>query len=96
MDNKYNTETVRNGYPIRMLQGGLPHEPFFIAIDNWEQVIIGPNKKMVATYIVGELEVLIWFMRTWMLKQGYCYDQYLKDEAWRWVQGITLWSAAPK
>ena len=30
-----------------------------IAIDNQGQVIIGPNKKMVATYIVGELEVLI-------------------------------------
>ena len=42
-----------------MFQGGLPHEPFFIVINNREQVIIGPNKKMLATYVVGELEVLI-------------------------------------
>ena len=42
-----------------MFQGGLPHEPYFIAIDNREQVIIGPSKKTVATYVVGELEILI-------------------------------------
>ena len=59
VDNKYNTETSRNSYPITMFQGGPPHELYFIAINNWGQVIIGPNKKMVATYVVGELEVLI-------------------------------------
>ena len=59
VDNKYNTETLRNGYLIRMFQGGPLYEPFFITIDNQGQVIIGPNKKMVAIYIVGELEVLI-------------------------------------
>jgi len=42
-----------------MFQEGLPYEPYFIAIDNQDQVIIEPNKKMVATYMVGELEVLI-------------------------------------
>ena len=42
-----------------MFQGGLPHEPFFITINNREQVIIGPNKKTVVVYIVGELEVLV-------------------------------------
>ena len=42
-----------------MFQGGLLHEPFFIAIDNQGQVIIGPNKKTVATYVVEELKVLI-------------------------------------
>jgi len=36
-----------------------PHEPYFIAIDNREQVIIGPGKKIVATHMVGELEVLV-------------------------------------
>ena len=59
VDTKNNTETSRNGYPIRMFQGGPPHKLFFIAVDNWEQVIIGPNKKTVAMYVVGELEVLI-------------------------------------
>jgi len=59
MDKKHNMETARNGYQIHMFQGGPPHEPYFIAIDNREQVIIGPSKKIVATYVVGESEVLI-------------------------------------
>ena len=42
-----------------MFQGGPPHEPYFIGINNREQVIISPNKKTVATYVVGKLEVLI-------------------------------------
>jgi len=59
VDQKHNTETARNIYPIVMFQGGPPHELYFIAIDNWEQIIIGPSKKTVATYMVGELEVLV-------------------------------------
>ena len=59
VDKKHNTETARNGYPIIMFQGGPPYELYFIAINNREQVIIGPSKKTVATYMVGELEVLI-------------------------------------
>jgi len=59
VDQKHNTETARNGYPIVMFQGGPPHEPYFIAINNRGQVIIGPSKKMVTTYVVGELKVLI-------------------------------------
>ena len=34
VDNKYNTETSRNEYPINMYQGGPPHKPYFIAINN--------------------------------------------------------------
>ena len=59
VDNKHNTEILRNGYSINMYQGGPPHEPYFIAINNWGQVIIGLNKKMVVIYMVGELKVLI-------------------------------------
>ena len=59
VDNKNNTDTAQNRYPIKMYQGGPPHEPFFIAINNRGQVIISPNKKTVAMYVVGELEVLI-------------------------------------
>jgi len=59
VDQKNNTEIARNGYPIVMFQGGLPHESYFIAIDNREQVIIRPSKKTVAIYVIGELEVLI-------------------------------------
>jgi len=59
MDQKYNIETARNGYQIPMFQGGPPHEPYFIAINNREQIIIGSSKKIVATYVIGELEILI-------------------------------------
>jgi len=56
---KHNTETARNGYPIVMFQGGSPHKPYFIAINNQEQIIIGPSKKTVATYVIEKSEVLI-------------------------------------
>ena len=42
-----------------MFQGEPLHELYFIAIDNQGQVIIGPNKKTMAMYMVGELEVLV-------------------------------------
>ena len=51
--------TVRNGFQIHIFQGGPLHKPYFIAIDNKNQVIIGPSKKIVAMYVVGELEVLV-------------------------------------
>jgi len=59
VDKKHNTETARNRYQIPMFQEGPLHEPYFIAINNREQIIIGPSKKTVAIYVVGELEVLI-------------------------------------
>jgi len=59
LEKKHNTDTARNGYQIHMFQGGPPHKPYFIAIDNKDQVIIGPSKKIVATHVVGKLEVLV-------------------------------------
>jgi len=59
LDKKKNTDTARNGCQIPMYQGGPLHEPYFIAIDNRDQIIIGPSKKIIATHVVGELEVLI-------------------------------------
>ena len=59
LDKKYNTDMARNGYHIYMFQGGPPHKPYFIAKDNKDRIIIGPNKKIVAMHIVGELEVLV-------------------------------------
>jgi len=59
LDRKRNTDMSRNGYQIPMYQGGPLHKPYFIAIDNRDQVIIGPSKKIVATHVVGELEVLV-------------------------------------
>ena len=59
VDTWYNTEITQNRYLIKMYQGGPPHEPFFIAIDCRGQVIIGPNKKVVAMHVSGELKVLV-------------------------------------
>ena len=59
LDKKYNTDTARNGYQIHMFQGGPPHESYFIAKNNKDRIVIGPNKKIVATHVVGELEVLV-------------------------------------
>jgi len=59
LEKKYNMDTARNRCQIHMFQGGLPHEPYFIAINNREQVIISPGKKIVATHVVEELEVLV-------------------------------------
>jgi len=42
-----------------MFQEGSPYEPYFIAIDNMEQIIIGPNKKIVAIHTVGESVVIV-------------------------------------
>ena len=42
-----------------MYQEGPPHKPYFIAIDNKDQAIISPSKKIVAIYVVGELEILV-------------------------------------
>ena len=63
VENRHNMETSRNEYPINIFQGEPPHNLFFIAIDNQGYVIIGPNKKTVAIYAVGELKVLVWFIR---------------------------------
>ena len=59
LEQKHNMEILRNGYQIPIFQGGLPHESYFIAIDNREQIIIGSSKKIVAIHMVGELEVLV-------------------------------------
>ena len=45
LEKKYNTDTARNGHQIHMFQGGPPHEPYFIAMDNKDQIIIGSSKK---------------------------------------------------
>jgi len=59
VNEKHNTKTTRNGYPIMLYQGGPPHKPYFIAIDNYGRAIIKPNKKLVVIYVVGEFEVLV-------------------------------------
>ena len=41
-----------------MYQEGPSHESYFITVDMERRVIIGSNKKIVATYIIGELALL--------------------------------------
>ena len=59
VDNQHNTKTTQNGYLIKMYQGGPLHELFFIAINCRSQVIIEPNKKVVAIHMSGELKILV-------------------------------------
>ena len=59
MEQKHDIDTARNEYQIHMFQGDPLYKPYFIAIDNRDQIIISPSKKIMATYVVGELEVLV-------------------------------------
>jgi len=83
---KHNIETSWNGYPISIYQGSPSYKPYFIAIDNRGQAIIGLTKKIVVIHMIGELEVLIWFMWTWNLKRRYYYNWYLIFLAWTRAQ----------
>ena len=38
----------------------LPYEPFFIVLILEEIMVIGPTKKLVALYVVGDLVFLDW------------------------------------
>ena len=44
--------------PIKMYSGRLPHELFFIALNLQGTIFIGPTKKLVASYIIGDLAFL--------------------------------------
>jgi len=48
----------RREFPIEMLTGGPPHKPFLITLTLQGEIIIGPTKKLVASYVVGDLEFL--------------------------------------
>jgi len=55
---KHNADTMKKGFPIEIYMGGPPHEPYFIVLILQEQIIVRPTKKMVATYVVGDLVLL--------------------------------------
>ena len=57
---KYNADINYWGFLIEMFTEGPPHEPFFIALTLWEILVIEPTKKLVATYVVGDLAFLNW------------------------------------
>ena len=58
IEQRHNTETLRNRFPIFIYQKGLSYKPYFIVVNMKGQVIIGSNKKIVATYIIGKLILL--------------------------------------
>ena len=41
-----------------MYMKGPSHEPYFIMLTLQEKIIIGPTKKLVASYVVGDLALL--------------------------------------
>ena len=49
---------TKKEFPIKMYLGSLPHKPYFIALMLQGQVIVGPTKKIVASYVVGDLALL--------------------------------------
>ena len=55
---KYNLDTSRHGFSIEMFTGGLLHEFFFITLTLQEEIVIGPTKKPVIFYMVGDLVFL--------------------------------------
>ena len=58
LEKKHNTDTTRKGFPIKMYTEGPPYELYFIALTSQGQIIIGPIKQMVASYVVKDLALL--------------------------------------
>jgi len=48
---------MRKEFPIEMYIGG-PYEPYFITLTLWREIVIGPTKKLVVSYVVGDLILL--------------------------------------
>jgi len=57
---KYNADISHWEFLIEMFTGGLLYEPFFIVLKLWETLVIEPTKKLIATYVVGDLAFLNW------------------------------------
>ena len=54
---KHNADITRKKFLIEIYIEGLPYKPYFIALVLW-QIIMGPTKKIVASYVVGDLVLL--------------------------------------
>ena len=59
LEKKHNLNTTRKGFSIKMYMEGPSHEPYFIVLTLWEQIIIEPMKKLVTTYVVRDLVLQI-------------------------------------
>jgi len=58
LEKKHNADITRKGFPIKMYTRGLPHEPYFITLILQGKIIVGPTKKLVTTYVAGDLALL--------------------------------------
>jgi len=54
IESKQNSETVQRGFKIPLYAGVPPHKSWFIAEAPDEGYIVGPQKKSVAIYTMGE------------------------------------------
>ena len=54
----HNANMTGKGFPIEMYMRGLPHEVYFIVLILQGQIIMGFIKKMVTSYVVGDLVLL--------------------------------------
>ena len=49
---------MRKDFSIEIYTEGPSHKPYFIALTLQEQIVIGPTKNLVMTYIVRDLTLL--------------------------------------
>jgi len=54
LESKQNSKTVQRGFKIPLYVGGPPYELWFILEAADEGYIVGPQKKLVAIYAMGE------------------------------------------
>ena len=55
---KHNSDTSQQEFPIELYLGKLLYKPFFIVLTLWGELVIGLTKKLVASYVVGDLTFL--------------------------------------
>ena len=52
---KHNTDTARKNFLIEIYTGGPSHKPYFIVLTLKVELVIRPTKKLVTSYMVGDL-----------------------------------------
>ena len=62
LEKKHNVDTTRKDFPIEIYMGGPPYELYFIALTLQGKIIIRSTKKIVASYVVGDLALLDQFI----------------------------------
>lgn len=55
---KHNADISCQEFSIEMFTGGPPHKLFFIILTLQKTLVIEQTKKLVATYVVGDLAFL--------------------------------------